>query len=53
MPMGVYITFSELFDRLQSWEEIIASVNELPVLTAAVTLMRIKMVLRFALPQLS
>lgn len=49
--MGAYITYSDLFDRMPSWEEIIASIQGLPMLTSAVTLMRMNMVLRFALQE--
>jgi hypothetical protein len=49
--MGAYITYSDLFDRMPSWEEIIASIQTLPMLTSAVTLMRMNMVLRFALQE--
>jgi hypothetical protein len=49
--MGAYITYSDLFDRTPSWEEIIASIQTLPMLKAAVTLIRMNMVLRFALQE--
>jgi hypothetical protein len=51
MPTGAYITFSELFDSKASWEEIVDSVKGLPMHTAAVTLMRMNLVLRFALQE--
>ncbi|MGA9681321.1 MAG: hypothetical protein WBQ74_05855 [Candidatus Sulfotelmatobacter sp.] len=51
MPMGAYITYSNLFDRIPSWDEIIALIKGLPMLTAAATLMRMNMALRFALQE--
>jgi len=51
MPTGAYITFSELFDSKASWEEIVDSVKGLPMHTAAMTLMRMNVVLRFALQE--
>jgi hypothetical protein len=49
--MGAYITYSDLFDRTPSWEEIIASIQTLPMLKGAVTLMRMNMALRCALQE--
>jgi len=49
--MGAYITYRNLFDRMPSWEEIIALVKGLPMLTAAAMLMRMNMGLRFALQE--
>jgi hypothetical protein len=51
MPLGAYITYAELCDRKPSWEEIVACIKEWPMLTAAVTLMRMNMVLRFSLQE--
>ena len=51
MPMDAYITYSDLFDRTPSWEEIIASIQTLPMLKGAVTLIRMNMALRCALQE--
>jgi hypothetical protein len=39
MPMGFDTAYSELFDPLPSWDEIIASIRGLPMLKDAVRLM--------------
>lgn len=48
---GAYITYSNLFERMPSWEEIIALIRELPMLTAAVRLVLMNMALRYALQE--
>jgi len=48
---GAYITYSNLFDRMPSWEEIIALIRELPMFTAAVRLVHMNMALRYALQE--
>lgn len=52
MPITTaYMMYSELFDRKPSWEDIIALIKELPMLTAAVSLVRVNMALRYALQE--
>jgi hypothetical protein len=49
MPMaGAYITYSELFDRAPTWNEINALIKELPMLSAAVRLLQMNMAVRYA-----
>ena len=49
--VGAYITYSELFDRRPTWDEVTSLLKELPVLDALANIARINLSLRYALQE--